>query len=87
VTAVQVRDVITRRPDHADLQDGRLQGPLGYTSFGGIIPWVPLFMFVLLFGLSMDYHVFILSRIRELHSRGASTATRSSAASQAAPGW
>jgi len=51
-------------------QDGRLQGPLGYTSFGGIIPWVPLFMFVLLFGLSTDYHVFILSRIRELRSRG-----------------
>ncbi len=54
-------------------QDGRLQGLLGYTSFGGIIPWIPLFMFVLLFGLSMDYHVFILSRIRELRSGGGST--------------
>ena len=54
-------------------QDGRLQGPLGYTSFGGIVSWVPLFMFVLLFGLSMDYHVFILSRIRELRSRGGTT--------------
>jgi RND superfamily putative drug exporter len=54
-------------------QDGRLQGLLGYTSFGAIISWVPLFMFVLLFGLSMDYHVFILSRIRELRSRGATT--------------
>src|SRR5580693_5381477 len=54
-------------------QDGRLQGLLGYTSFGGIIPWIPLFMFVLLFGLSMDYHVFILSRIRELRLRGLST--------------
>jgi putative drug exporter of the RND superfamily len=54
-------------------QDGRLQGLLGYTSFGGIISWIPLFMFVLLFGLSMDYHVFILSRIRELRTRGAST--------------
>ena len=54
-------------------QDGRLQGLLGYTSFGGIIWWIPMFMFVLLFGLSMDYHVFILSRIRELRSRGAST--------------
>ncbi len=53
-------------------QDGHLQGPLGFTSFGGIIPWVPLFMFVFLFGLSMDYHVFILSRIRELRSRGQS---------------
>jgi putative drug exporter of the RND superfamily len=53
-------------------QDGRLQGPLGYTSFGGIIFWVPLMMFVFLFGISMDYHVFILSRIRELWSRGSS---------------
>jgi putative drug exporter of the RND superfamily len=53
-------------------QDGRLQGLIGYTSFGAIVSWVPLFMFVLLFGLSMDYHVFILSRIRELRSRGES---------------
>src|SRR6516162_4658890 len=53
-------------------QDGRLQGPLGYTSFGGIIYWVPLMMFVFLFGISMDYHVFILSRIRELWARGSS---------------
>jgi putative drug exporter of the RND superfamily len=53
-------------------QDGHLQGPLGFTSFGGIIPWVPLFMFVFLFGLSMDYHVFILSRIRELRVGGRS---------------
>jgi len=51
-------------------QDGRLQGPLDYTSFGGIIFWVPLMMFVFLFGISMDYHVFILSRVRELWSRG-----------------
>jgi putative drug exporter of the RND superfamily len=47
-------------------QDGHLQGPLGFTAYGGITSWLPLFMFVLLFGLSMDYHVFILSRIREL---------------------
>jgi putative drug exporter of the RND superfamily len=53
-------------------QDGRLQGPLDYTSFGGIIYWVPLMMFVFLFGISMDYHVFILSRVRELWTRGAS---------------
>ena len=51
-------------------QDGRLQGPLDYTAFGGIIFWVPLMMFVFLFGISMDYHVFILSRIRELWARG-----------------
>ena len=50
-------------------QDGRLQGPLDYTSFGAITPWVPLFLFVFLFGLSMDYHVFILSRIRESYDR------------------
>src|SRR5205823_2480494 len=36
-------------------------------------PWLPLFMFVILFGLSMDYHVFILSRIREAYDRGMST--------------
>ncbi len=53
-------------------QDGHLQGPLGFSAYGGITPWLPLFMFVLLFGLSMDYHVFILSRIRELWLGGAS---------------
>jgi putative drug exporter of the RND superfamily len=51
-------------------QDGRWQGLLGYTGFGGIIYWVPLMMFVFLFGISMDYHVFILSRVRELWARG-----------------
>jgi putative drug exporter of the RND superfamily len=53
-------------------QDGRLQGLLDYTSFGGITWWVPLFIFVLLFGISMDYHAFILSRIREHWTRGSS---------------
>ena len=53
-------------------QDGHLEGPLGFTAYGGITAWLPLFMFVLLFGLSMDYHVFILSRIRELRQGGAS---------------
>jgi RND superfamily putative drug exporter len=52
-------------------QDGRLQDTLGYTGFGAVVSWVPLFLFVFLFGMSMDYHVFILSRIRELRSRGA----------------
>jgi putative drug exporter of the RND superfamily len=52
-------------------QDGHLQSLLGFTSFGALIPWVPLFTFVMLFGLSMDYHVFILSRIRESWSAGA----------------
>ena len=54
-------------------QDGHLQSLLGFTSFGAVVPWVPLFTFVFLFGISMDYQVFILSRIRELHSRGVST--------------
>ena len=31
-------------------QDGRLEGPLGFTAYGGITAWLPLFMFVLLFG-------------------------------------
>jgi uncharacterized membrane protein YdfJ with MMPL/SSD domain len=39
---------------------------------GGIAPWIPLFLFVILFGLSMDYHVFILSRVREAVDRGSS---------------
>jgi uncharacterized membrane protein YdfJ with MMPL/SSD domain len=46
---------------------------LGFKSTGGITTWVPLFLFVVLFGLSMDYHVFILSRIREAVDRGMST--------------
>jgi putative drug exporter of the RND superfamily len=54
-------------------QDGRLEGLLGYTGYGAIVPWVPLFIFVFLFGLSMDYHVFILSRIRELRTGGTRT--------------
>ena len=44
---------------------------LGFTSHGGIVDRPPVFMFVILFGLSMDYHIFILSRIRERRSGGA----------------
>jgi putative drug exporter of the RND superfamily len=54
-------------------QDGHLHGLLGFSPYGGIVPWMPLFLFVILFGLSMDYHVFIISRIRELRLGGAST--------------
>jgi RND superfamily putative drug exporter len=54
-------------------QDGHMQGPLGFHPTGTIAPWVPLFLFAVLFGLSMDYHVFIVSRIRELVDRGHST--------------
>ena len=54
-------------------QDGHGEKLLGFTSVGGIAPWLPLFLFVILFGLSMDYHVFVLSRIREAVDRGMST--------------
>ncbi|WDZ82376.1 MMPL family transporter [Micromonospora cathayae] len=52
-------------------QDGHLAGPLGFTPYGGVVGWLPLFMFVLLFGLSMDYHLFVLSRVRERWAAGA----------------
>jgi RND superfamily putative drug exporter len=54
-------------------QDGHGEKLLGFQSFGGITSWLPLFLFVILFGLSMDYHVFILSRIREAVDRGMKT--------------
>jgi RND superfamily putative drug exporter len=54
-------------------QQGHLQSVLGFTSIGGVTAWLPLFLFVVLFGLSMDYHVLILSRIREDHDDGLST--------------
>jgi uncharacterized membrane protein YdfJ with MMPL/SSD domain len=46
---------------------------LGFESTGAIVSGLPLFLFVVLFGLSMDYHVFILSRIREAYDGGMST--------------
>jgi uncharacterized membrane protein YdfJ with MMPL/SSD domain len=46
---------------------------LGFESTGAILSGLPLFLFVVLFGLSMDYHVFILSRVREAYDRGLST--------------
>jgi uncharacterized membrane protein YdfJ with MMPL/SSD domain len=46
---------------------------LDFNSTGGIAAWLPMFLFVILFGLSMDYHVFILSRVREAFDRGLST--------------
>jgi uncharacterized membrane protein YdfJ with MMPL/SSD domain len=49
------------------------EGLLGFQSNGGIASWLPIFMFVILFGLSMDYHVFILSRVREAFDRGMKT--------------
>ena len=49
------------------------EGVLGFTSNGGITSWLPMFLFVVLFGLSMDYHVFIVSRIKELVDKGETT--------------
>jgi uncharacterized membrane protein YdfJ with MMPL/SSD domain len=53
-------------------QDGHGERVLDFQSVGGIAPVIPLFLFVILFGLSMDYHVFILSRVREAYNRGMS---------------
>jgi uncharacterized membrane protein YdfJ with MMPL/SSD domain len=53
-------------------QHGIGKGLLGFSSTAGIDPVTPLLLFVILFGLSMDYHVFIISRIRETFDRGAS---------------
>ncbi len=54
-------------------QHGWGKGLLGFEFTGGIDPFLPILLFVILFGLSMDYHVFILSRIREGYDRGMST--------------
>jgi RND superfamily putative drug exporter len=57
----------------AVFQYGWGQHLLGFQSNSAIAPWLPLMLFVILFGLSMDYHVFILSRIREAYDRGMTT--------------
>ena len=54
-------------------QDGHLEGPLNFRSTGAVVTWLPLFLFTVLFALSMDYHVFIVSRIKELVDGGMST--------------
>jgi RND superfamily putative drug exporter len=54
-------------------QNGLGEKLLGFHSNGTIVAWLPLFLFVVLFGLSMDYHVFILSRVREAYDTGMST--------------
>ncbi len=53
-------------------QDGRLEGLLDYTSQGAIESTQPLVLLAIVFGLSTDYGVFLLSRIKELHDAGAS---------------
>jgi RND superfamily putative drug exporter len=53
--------------------DGVGRDLLGFTEVEAIAAWLPLFLFAVLFGLSMDYTVFLLSRIRERHAGGAAT--------------
>jgi RND superfamily putative drug exporter len=50
-----------------------LERPLGFEATGIIESWLPLFLFSILFGLSMDYHMFIMSRIKEAYEKGASS--------------
>jgi uncharacterized membrane protein YdfJ with MMPL/SSD domain len=57
----------------AVFQNGWGESLLGFESNGGVVSWLPLFLFVILFGLSMDYHVFILSRVKEAFDKGATT--------------
>ncbi len=54
-------------------QDGRLEGLLGYTSQGALESTQPILLFAVAFGLSTDYGVFLLSRIKEHHDRGEPT--------------
>jgi RND superfamily putative drug exporter len=54
-------------------QYGWGEGLFDFNSNGGIAYWLPIFLFVILFGLSMDYHIFILTRVREAYDRGLST--------------
>jgi putative drug exporter of the RND superfamily len=56
-------------------QDGHLAGLLGFTATGTIDTSMPVLLFCIAFGLSMDYEVFLLSRIKEEHDRGADTVT------------
>ena len=57
----------------AIFQWGWGENVLDFNSNGGVASWLPMFLFVILFGLSMDYHVFILSRVREYYDRGLDT--------------
>src|SRR6201999_33909 len=49
------------------------EGLLDFHSTGTVVTWIPLFTFAVLFGLSMDYHVFVVSRIREAAAAGLDT--------------
>ncbi len=54
-------------------QNSWAEGLLDFSSNGAVVTWLPLFLFVILFGLSMDYHVFVVSRINEGRQQGMST--------------
>jgi len=54
-------------------QDGHLASLLGFAAFGAIEAWMPVIVFAFAFGLSMDYEVFLLSRIKEAHDEGGDT--------------
>ncbi|MFC8099901.1 MMPL family transporter [Streptomyces sp. NPDC057363] len=54
-------------------QDGHLSGVLGFTPTGSIEPSIPVLMFCVAYGLSMDYEVFLLARITEEHQRTGDT--------------
>ncbi|MFI6514293.1 MMPL family transporter [Spirillospora sp. NPDC050679] len=58
----------------AVFQHGWGAGLVGAEAAGALESWIPLFVLVVLFGLSMDYHVFVVSRIREAHDGGLATA-------------
>ncbi|HKY67952.1 MAG TPA: MMPL family transporter [Acidimicrobiales bacterium] len=56
-------------------QEGHLSGVLDFTATGGLAAAMPILMFCIAFGLSMDYEVFLLSRIKEEHDAGADNVT------------
>jgi RND superfamily putative drug exporter len=67
-------------------QDGNLSGLLGFDSTGALHVVVPVIVFIFAFGLSMDYEVFLLSRIKEMHDAATTTTTPSPSACSAAGG-
>ena len=68
-------------------QKGWLLEPvLSFDATGIIESWLPLFLFSILFGLSMDYHMFIMGRIKEAHEHGMSNAEAISAGVKATAG-
>jgi uncharacterized membrane protein YdfJ with MMPL/SSD domain len=48
-----------------------IEGLLGFEATGIVESWLPLFLFAILFGLSMDYHMFLLGRVKEAYEKGA----------------